>query len=577
MPSSFIGIGVVLVVLLLVAVVLAALIWLRLRSGDASDAHGNIGAQFDALADDLALLRDESGRTAERLERSVRGEVAETARIGRAEMGATITAALGQFQHTVASQLNSVASLQNQKVDGFARDLANLTQSNAAQLEAVRLSLAEQARHARDEQSAGLRHVGETLNRQLDSLSQGQDLRFAEVRATLERKLKDIEVNNAAKLDEMRRTVDEKLHATLEQRLGASFKMVSDRLEQVHRGLGEMQTLATGVGDLKKVLTNIKTRGTWGEVQLGVLLEQVLTVEQYAKNVATVPGSSERVEFAIRLPGNGRTATDGVNGVNGSGGRGGGEDDKPATSLLPGQAVHAQSSYADHGAPVWLPIDAKFPREDYERLVEAQERADPVGVEEAGKALDARVRLEARRIAEKYISPPHTTDFGLLFLPTEGLYAEVLRRPGLSDSLQRDYRITIAGPTTLTALLNSLQMGFRTLAIERRSSEVWQVLGAVKTEFSKFGDVLSKTRAQLETVTRSIDMAERRSRVMHRTLRDVEALPGETAARTLGGAVEVPPTPESGEADVPGIARRPEETAALAAYTSTDAVPSRPE
>lgn len=450
LPSSLIGLGGLLLVLAVIGVVLAGLTWLRLRGDGAGGSRDEITAQFDALADDLALMRDENARTAERLERSVRAEVAETARIGRTEM-------------------------------------------------------AEQARHAREEQSAGARHVGETLNRQLDSLSQAQDLRFADVRATLERKLKDIEVNNAAKLDEMRRTVDEKLHATLEQRLGASFKMVSDRLEQVHRGLGEMQTLATGVGDLKKVLTNIKTRGTWGEVQLGVLLEQVLTVEQYAKNVATVPGSSERVEFAIRLPGNDRATQDGASGS------------------------------ADHGTPVWLPIDAKFPREDYERLVEAQERADPVGVEEAGKALDARVRLEARRIAEKYIAPPHTTDFGLLFLPTEGLYAEVLRRPGLSDSLQRDYRITIAGPTTLTALLNSLQMGFRTLAIERRSSEVWQVLGAVKTEFSKFGDVLSKTRAQLETVTRSIDMAERRSRVMHRTLRDVEGLSGEDAARALSG------------------------------------------
>ena len=480
-PASLIGIGLVLIVLALVGVVLAGLIWARLRAEGSGGAQEEIAAQFDTLADHLASLRDESARTAERLERSVRAEVAETARIGRAEM-------------------------------------------------------AEQARHAREEQSSGLRHVGETLNRQLDSLSQAQDVRFADVRATLERKLKDIEVNNAAKLDEMRRTVDEKLHATLEQRLGASFKMVSDRLEQVHRGLGEMQTLATGVGDLKKVLTNIKTRGTWGEVQLGVLLEQVLTVEQYAKNVATVPGSSERVEFAIRLPGNGRAVQDGGIGSGvGSGAGGGLGSDVNQAVLVPGQAAHAQSGYGDHGAPVWLPIDAKFPREDYERLVEAQERADPVGVEEAGKALDARVRLEARRIAEKYIAPPHTTDFGLLFLPTEGLYAEVLRRPGLSDSLQRDYRITIAGPTTLTALLNSLQMGFRTLAIERRSSEVWQVLGAVKTEFSKFGDVLAKTRAQLETVTRSIDMAERRSRVMHRTLRDVEALPGEVATRTLGG------------------------------------------
>jgi DNA recombination protein RmuC len=297
----------------------------------------------------------------------------------------------------------------------------------------------------------------------------------------------------------MRRTVDEKLHATLEQRLGESFKLVSDRLEQVHRGLGEMQTLAAGVGDLKKVLTNVKTRGTWGEVQLEALLEQLLTADQYAKNVATVPKSADRVEFAIRLPGR----------------------------------VEAGGA----ATPVWLPIDAKFPREDYERLIDAQERADPAAVEDASRALEARIRAEARAIAEKYVSPPHTTDFALLYLPTEGLYAEVLRRPGLSDLLQRDYRVTIAGPTTLTALLNSLQMGFRTLAIERRSSEVWQVLGAVKTEFGKFGDVLAKTKAQLETVTRSIEAAETRTRVMNRKLRDVEALPGEEANGLIGGAL----------------------------------------
>ncbi|MGI4858165.1 MAG: DNA recombination protein RmuC [Janthinobacterium lividum] len=472
-------------------------------------------AQFDALLDDVNAFREESARTAERLDRSLRGDITETARIGRAETGAI----LGQFQQTLAAQLSSIATLQNQKVDGFAKDLANLTHSNAAQLDAVRSSLAEQARQAREEQGAALRHVGDTLHQQLAGLSQANDLRFAEVRDTLERKLKDIEVNNALKLDEMRRTVDEKLHATLEQRLGESFKLVSDRLEQVHRGLGEMQTLAAGVGDLKKVLTNVKTRGTWGEVQLGSLLEQVLTAEQYASNVATVPGSSERVEFAIRLPGG---ATGGASGR--------------AADTRQGAASGGMAG--GQGAPVWLPIDAKFPREDYERLIDAQERADPAAVEASGRALDARVRLEARRIAEKYLAPPHTTDFGLLFLPTEGLYAEVLRRPGLSDALQRDYRITIAGPTTLTALLNSLQMGFRTLAIEQRSSEVWQVLGAVKTEFFKFGDVLAKTRAQLETVARSIDLAERRTRVMHKTLRDVEALPGDAAAARLADLPE---------------------------------------
>jgi DNA recombination protein RmuC len=399
--------------------------------------------------------------------------------------------------------LTSVATVQNQQIDGFAARLAQLIDTNAKQLDAMRESLRRQALEAREEQGATLKRFGDTLAQQLAQLMEANDRRFAEVRATLEQRLKDIEANNATKLEEMRRTVDEKLHATLEQRLGESFKLVSDRLEQVHRGLGEMQTLAAGVGDLKKVLTNVKTRGTWGEVQLEALLEQMLTPDQYAKNVATVPKSGERVEFAIKLPGRGAS--------------GNGEGTAAA-------------------APVWLPIDAKFPREDYERLIDAQERADPVAVEEASRALEARVRGEARTIAEKYVAPPHTTDFALLFLPTEGLYAEVLRRPGLTDLLQRDYRVTVAGPTTLTALLNSLQMGFRTLAIEKRSSEVWQVLGAVKTEFGKFGDVLAKTKSQLETVTRSIEAAERRTRVMNTKLREVEALPGEQTEGLLGDA-----------------------------------------
>ena len=510
-PTTEIGVTFVLAIGLVMALLaLVVVAWVARRA--LLNARGGLAeTQFNALLDDVDAFREESARTAERLERSLRSETTETARIARAETGTT----LGQFQQALSTQLGSIATMQNHKIDAFAKDLVNLTQSNAAQLDTVRLSLTEQARQAREEQGAALKQVGDTLNRQLVGLSEANDRRFAEVRATLEQKLKDIEVNNATKLEEMRRTVDEKLHATLEQRLGESFKLVSDRLDQVHRGLGEMQTLAAGVGDLKKVLTNVKTRGTWGEVQLGSLLDQLLTADQYAKNVATVPGSMERVEFAIRLPG----------------------------------AHVGEGKQSGQSIPVWLPIDAKFPREDYERLIDAQERADPIGVEEAGRALDARVRLEARRIAEKYISPPHTTDFGLLFLPTEGLYAEVLRRPGLSDLLQRDYRITIAGPTTLTALLNSLQMGFRTLAIERRSSEVWQVLGAVKTEFSKFGDVLAKTRSQLETVTRSIDMAERRTRVMHRTLRDVEALPGEAAARTLANAREPATAADGGMED----------------------------
>jgi DNA recombination protein RmuC len=290
----------------------------------------------------------------------------------------------------------------------------------------------------------------------------------------------------------MRQTVDEKLQATLQARLGESFKQVADRLEQVHKGLGEMNTLAQGVGDLKHLLTNVKTRGMFGEAQLASLLEQVLAPDQYAAQHPTVPGSKNRVDFAIRLPGR-----------------------------------------ADDGQPVWLPIDAKFPNEDYERLLDAQSRADVAQVELCSKALEARVRLEAKSIAEKYLAPPHTTDFAVMFLPTEGLYAEVLRRPGLMESLQRDHRITLSGPTTLMAMLNSLQMGFRTLALEKRSSEVWQVLGAVKTEFGKFGDVLAKVKEQTQTVLNTLDKAQTRSNVMHRALRTVDALPEAQAGALL--------------------------------------------
>ena len=465
---------------LLAMIAIAVKVWQR--GGDASLRA--------TLVDSLANVRDDLLQAADRSERGLRQEFAETARAGRGEQSAQ----MAQFQQTLAAQMTSVATVQNNQIDGFAQQLAKLTESNAAQIEAVRQSLVLSGQQMREEQASTLRRFGEAQHQQLTQLAEGNERRLAEVRATLEQKLKDIEVNNAAKLEEMRRTVDEKLHATLEQRLGESFKLVSDRLEQVHRGLGEMQTLAAGVGDLKRVLTNEKTRGIWGEVQLQALLEQLLTPDQFAKNVATRPGSAERVEFAIALPG----------------------------------------QNGDSSTPVWLPIDAKFPREDYERLLDAQERADPVAVEEASKALETRIRLEAKTIAEKYLAPPHTTDFALLFLPTEGLYAKVLRRPGLSDLLQREYRVTVAGPTTLTALLNSLQMGFRTLAIERRSSEVWQVLGAVKTEFTKFGDVLAKTKSQLETVTRSIDKAEVRTRAMARQLKAVEALPGEQAVEVLG-------------------------------------------
>lgn len=332
----------------------------------------------------------------------------------------------------------------------------------------------------------------EAFARELNRFSLGLDERFERLKLTVEGRLTAIQADNASKLDEMRRTVDEKLHATLEQRLGESFKLVSDRLEQVHRGLGEMQSLAAGVGDLKRVLSNVKTRGTWGEVQLSALLEQLLTAEQFSANVATRPGSNERVDFAIRLPGKG------------------------------------------DGAAVWLPIDAKFPVEDYQRLIDAQERGDPVLVEEAGRAIELRLKNEARSIREKYVAPPHTTDFALLYLPTEGLYAEALRRPGLADTLQREWRVSLTGPTTLAAMLNSLQMGFRTLAIEQRSAEVWAVLGAVKTEFGKFGEALAHTRKKLDEASNSISKAETRTRQLSRKLREVEALPAGESEQLIG-------------------------------------------
>ena len=365
------------------------------------------------------------------------------------------------------------------------------------QFDGMRRQLETQGLVARDEQTRNLKLFADSMNQTLARLTESNAARMGEVRATLEAKIKDLQADNGARLEEMRKTVDEKLHATLESRLSASFQQVSERLERVHQGLGEMQQLALGVGDLKRVLTNVKTRGTWGEVQLEMLLEQVLTPEQYAKNVETIAGSGARVEFALKLPGQ-----------------------------------------VEGGAPVWMPIDAKFPKEQYERLLEAADRADAEGVAQAGRELERAVRGEARTISEKYVSPPHTTDFAILFLPTEGLYAEVMRRPGLADELQRLHRISIAGPSTLTALLNSLQMGFRTLALEKRSSEVWQVLGAVKTEFAKFGDVLAATKLTLERAAKNIESAETRSRQMARKLKSVEALPSEAAQLLLGPEID---------------------------------------
>ena len=396
----------------------------------------------------------------ERLKRELRQEMA----LGRQEAASAArgdreeqSLSVGRLSQTLASQMAQLGHLQAQQLESFGQHLAHLTNSN--------------------------------------------EQRFEQLRLAVEARLGVMQADNASKLEDIRRTVDEKLHATLEQRLGESFKLVSDRLEQVHRGLGEMQTLATGVGDLKRVLSNVKIRGTWGEVQLAALLEQLLTPEQYVKNVVTRSAGSDRVEFAIRLPG-----------------RDLGDDDQ---------------------RPVWLPIDAKFPLEDYQRLLDAQERGDPAALDAAVRGLELRLREEARKIHDKYVEPPYTTDFAILYLPTEGLYAEALRRPGLVDVLQRDWRICIAGPTTLSALLNSLQMGFRTLAIERRSSEVWAVLGAIKTEFGKFGEILETTRRKLEQASRSIESAGVRTRQIERKLKSVEALPVAEAQRRLGDLEEM--------------------------------------
>lgn len=468
-------------ILLLVAaiIILQVIALLRGREGD-------VAPRLAQLQTDL---QQHQQQISERSERELREQVQSTAQSTRQEL----TGNFAQFQQTLAAQLTSVATLQNNKIDGFSQQLTKLNEANAQQLESMRQAIMLQAQTGREEQAIALKRFGDTLNQTLTNLTESNALRMEAVRVTLESKIKDLQTDNGTRLEEMRKTVDEKLHATLEQRLGESFKLVSDRLEKVHQGLGEMQQLAIGVGDLKRVLTNVKTRGTWGEVQLEMLLEQMLTPEQYAKNVETVPGSGERVEFAIKLPG------------------------------------------ADNGlTPMWMPIDAKFPKEQYERLAEAADRADAEGVVVAGRELERAVRLEAKKIAEKYLSPPLTTDFAFLFLPTEGLYAEVMRRPGLADDLQRMHRVTIAGPSTLSAIVNSLQMGFRTLALEKRSSEVWQVLGAVKTEFGKFGDVLAATKTTLERAAKNIDMAETRSRQMARKLKSVEALPSEEAQRLLG-------------------------------------------
>ena len=393
-------------------------------------------------------------------------------------------------------QLDSLSRQQETRIEGFGRNLADLGTRTDQRLDVLRDTLTEDARKGRLETAESQQRFADTLSQRLNELTQRNELRIGEMRTTLESRLKELQADNATKLEQMRQTVDEKLHATLETRLTESFGNVTAMLAQVHQGLGDMNKLAADVGGLQRVLNNVKSRGVFGEVQLAGLLEQVFAPDQYSANVATVPDSNERVEFAVRFPG---SSVDSV---------------------------------------VWLPIDAKFPREDYERLLDAPERADAEAARGAGDALERRVRQEAARIRDKYVSPPHTTEFAILFLPTEGLYAEVLRRPGLVDALQRDLRIAVAGPTTLLALMTSFHMGFRTLAIEKRSSEVWKTLGAVKTEFSKFGDVLDSVKSKLDQASTQIEKTGVRTRAIERRLREVESLPSDEAQGLLGSDVD---------------------------------------
>lgn len=364
------------------------------------------------------------------------------------------------------------------KLDALQSSQERTDRSVRDEIAKFRAEMQTQVQQERTELSGSLKSFGDSVEQKMEA-----------VRLAVDEKLNQIKDDNTRQLDRMRETVDEKLQSTLEKRLGESFRQVSERLEQVHQGLGDMRNLAAGVGDLKKVLTNIKTRGTWGEVQLGALLEEILAPEQYAKNVKIHEHSNDFVEFAIKLPGQGDANTE----------------------------------------PVWIPVDAKFPVEDYQRLLDAQERADIVAADEATRQLETSIKKAAKDISQKYLSPPKTTDFGIMFLPSEGLYAEVIRRTALVQVLQRQYHIVVSGPSTFAAFLNSLQMGFRTLAIQKRSGEVWRVLGEVKTAFGKFGDSLDAVRKRLEQAASSVDDAQRKSRTLQNRLRAVEELPGASA------------------------------------------------
>ncbi len=510
----------------LAAIAVVLLVFVLLRKPDAEFAD-RVRVELDRVSavvrDELRESREESGSGARQLREEIGG--------GVRTLGDSLTERLTddaklhlEYLQSFSTALTDSSERGEQRLADMRSTLderlVNFRDSSGSQMEALRSNLDQRlakadeaaqqtdARTRQELQSAlksfsellggQLQELSHMLKQQLSDLTVRSETKLEAMRTTVETKLAQVQSDNEAKLEMIRATVDEKLHATLEQRLGESFKLVSERLEQVHSGLGEMKTLAVGVGDLKKILSNVKTRGTWGEVQLGNLLEQTLTPDQFVRNFAPDEASAERVEFAIRLPGR---DTD--------------------------------------GTPIWLPLDSKFPHEEYQRLLEAQELGDIIAAEAAGLALEQGIRLECRKISDKYLRPPRTTDFGIMFLPTESLFAELLRRPGLAETLQRDFRVVVCGPTTLSALLTSLQMGFRTLAIEQHSSEVWKVLGAVKTEFGKFGDALDKVHKKLTEASNSIEGAQRRQRAVEKKLRPADGLPGPDAAALLGFDTDV--------------------------------------
>jgi DNA recombination protein RmuC len=487
-----------------------------------------------------------ASKTSKSAGREVRDELRmsrEEARGAGRELREEVSGGLKATNDALSKILESMGNFQQAQLEGMTRQLTSLTDSNQSALDRIRSTFDERVKELQESNEKKLEEMRKTVDeklhatnealsktletmgkfqqaqlegmtKQLKDLTESNHSALDRIRGTFDARVKELQESNEKKLEEMRKTVDEKLHETLEKRLGESFKLVSDRLEAVHQGLGEMQHLATGVGDLKRVLVNVKARGTWAEVQLGAILEQILTPEQFGKNVRVKPDSLESVEYAVRLPG---------------------PKDEPE-------------------ACVWLPIDSKFPQEDYLRLQEAAERADTAATQTAADNLARTVRAAAKDIHDKYISPPGTTDFGIMFLATEGLYAEVLRHPALVHDLQHRYRVVAAGPTTLAAILSSLRMGFQTLAIEQRAVEVWRVLGAVKTEFGKFGDILDKVKRQLHTASRTIEDTGKRSRAIVRKLRSVERLPEPEALEILA-------LPAAGE-DEAGNEMSPEETAA---------------